>query len=547
MKKQYAIHLLLLFLVVNGLMAQPGPGNSGAIPYKLGGSPLFGKDIVINDQPAQDQRTVSLCTASNGWNYSVTTYYDSIQHISNFDILRSTDGGMTWNIIYPGLGTGAGDVKLKVNDIVAIDQTSSDIKLFWAYKYSTNTSPWGGSFVLRFNGNTGDFEAILPPWNPYVSDIKIISDYFYSSVNSNPHSFGILYSLHATDRDSLIFLSSDDAGMTVTHKQVLAVVLTSHFRKISLNYGRSASYPEGRYFATWEVVDDMAQPAGHIYTSHSEPYFNSPFTTPICLDSLDSSSINKLRNPTIACQYSSTDNSEGNLSEIIICEKYVPDNNSFEIQGFYNKKAVGTNNFTPFSPASSSNYRIQPSVNFNPYNSTFMLTYFDSTELKLPFLTNDVNLTNPDLWDVTSSAYNDNPSLINPKPTVKINDAKQAGMNAWISEGPGNSGVALFDAAYSDWTGINEGTINATYRAIKIYPNPCHDMLNLVVELNDNESVKIEITNSMGKNELIFPSKTFSKGKHKIMLSVSSLSEGPYFYKFITGAFSTSGKFIIIR
>jgi hypothetical protein len=546
MKKQYVLHLLLLFLFLNELMAQHGPGNYEAIPYKTGGSPLFGKDIVIDNLPDQDQRDVAICSAFNGWLYAVTTYYDSINHIPISDILRSTDSGITWNLIYGG-SPGTLYCKFHSDGIVAIGDSLSNLKIFSSGVRSVHPTSLGTGFVDRLNGVTGEWEGILPPYESGVTDISVVTDYNYPTIGSNPHSLGILYSYNKNNKDSIIFLSSSNGGMTVDNKQVLASSTHSFFRNVELNYGRSASYPEGRFFAVWEEMQDSSQTMGHIYTSHSEPYFNSPFTTPVCLDSLDTTAINKLRNPTIACQYSGTDNNQGNLSAVVLCEKSVSDHNSFELQGFYNLQAVGTNNFTPFMPSSSSNSRIQPSVNYNPYNSTFMLTFFDSTDLKLPFLTNDVNLANPNVWNVVSSAYNDNPSLIIPKPTVKINDAKQAGMNAWISEGPGNSGVALFDAAYSDWTGINEGTINATSRTIQIYPNPCRDMLNLVVELNDNESVKIEITNSMGKNELIFPSKTFSKGKHKITLSVSSLSEGPYFYKFITGAFSTSGKFIIIR
>jgi len=57
--------------------------------------------------------------------------------------------------------------------------------------------------------------------------------------------------------------------------------------------------------------------------AHSEPDFNSPFTTPVCLDSLDSTGINKNRNPKITCQFSIADNDSSNLTEIILAEKWI--------------------------------------------------------------------------------------------------------------------------------------------------------------------------------------------------------------------------------
>ena len=73
MKAFITFSVLLLILSLNRLNAQTGlPGNS-VIPLKPQ-SPLFGKDIVINDQPDQDQHKVALCYAFNGWLYAAVTY-----------------------------------------------------------------------------------------------------------------------------------------------------------------------------------------------------------------------------------------------------------------------------------------------------------------------------------------------------------------------------------------------------------------------------------------------------------------------------------------
>ena len=127
--------------------------------------------------------------------------------------------------------------------------------------------------------------------------------------------------------------------------------------------------------------------------------------------------------------------------------------------GYYNLQAARTSHFKPLNIATSFNNELQPDICFNPYNSKFMVTYFDFTNKKLPFLTNDVNLANPNSWNVVSQGYNDNNNLVAPYPKVDLNIVQQNGMNAWISAGTGGNGIALFDAPYSTYTGVSGQTV----------------------------------------------------------------------------------------
>jgi hypothetical protein len=92
----------------------------------------------------------------------------------------------------------------------------------------------------------------------------------------------------------ITFYSSSNGVMSFDNTKVVATTSNSYFHKVALNYGRSPSWSTGRYFAVWEAQAGQTSTIGHIYTAHSEPDFNSAFTKPVCIDSVDPSTINKV-------------------------------------------------------------------------------------------------------------------------------------------------------------------------------------------------------------------------------------------------------------
>jgi len=63
--------IVLSLLIPFTANAQDNPRNSVFSPYKSGASPLFGKDIVIYDDPTVNQENLAICTAFNGWFCSI--------------------------------------------------------------------------------------------------------------------------------------------------------------------------------------------------------------------------------------------------------------------------------------------------------------------------------------------------------------------------------------------------------------------------------------------------------------------------------------------
>jgi hypothetical protein len=527
MKTRFKFFILIIYLLsIEGIHAQYGFLGGSAFPLKPQ-SPLFGKDIVINDTATGDQRKVAICSAFNGWLYAAYWVKKIGSNLGSMEItiMKSENSGINWAVLRSVL-TGAPHEVFTSFKIAVCGDSLSNLKLFLGLIYYDTLYHTGVALVPRLNGITGATETdILNDQFVDAHDLDLATDYNYPAANSNPGSLAILYSKHQVPADSLIFCSSSDGGMTINNHKVVSESMDQfHFCKVAINYGRSPSYSDGQYFAAWELKSINNSNFDHIYTAHTELNFNSQFTTPVCLDSLDPSGINKFRNPVIACQFSSSDNDSSNLTDVIMAEKQISPNN-YDIRGFYNLQATTSRHFDEFSINSGSNNKTQPDINFNPFNSTFMLTYFDSTWQSLPFLTNDVNLSNPGSWNIISPAYNDSPDLASPYPQVKISFVQQAGIDAWISKGISGNGVALFDAPYSNYTGVSQFNSGSHARLIGVYPNPATDYIT--VELSGIvKETNLSIVNIEGQE---FISRQISQPK--TIIDISSMPSGVYFVR----------------
>jgi hypothetical protein len=524
---------------MEGIHAQHGFPGGAVVPLKPQ-SPLFGKDIIIFDSLNVNQNDVVICSAFNGWLYAIVTYYDSVASKPGLSLMQSVDNGMTWAYLYGKVSPVTG-VKFRSNSIVALGDSVSALKIFWATIYSDSLSSLGQGFVYRFNGITGNYETQLFSYNG-LSSIALSSDYNYQASGSSYPTLGMVCSTPT----QIAFHCSSNGGVSFNNSQIVATTSNLYFQKVALNYGRSPSWSTGRYFVAWEAQASQLSTSGHVYTAHTEPDFNSAFTTPVCLDSIDPTLINKVRNPVIACQFSGSDNDSSNLTEVIMLEKELSSVN-YDIGGFYNLQATTSNHFTEFSISTSPNNKSEPDINFNPFDSTFMLTYYNSTLHTLPFLTNDVNLANPYVWNTVSSAYNDNGNLVSPLPKVKLNYLEQSGMDAWISVESNGSGVALFDAPYSTYTGVSEINSGSPGRVTGVYPNPCNSDITVYFEMQTTGKVTISIYSLVGQTEGIITNQNYPSGKHQLKYNVSNLSPGTYIYTFKSGDFLTSGKFTVIR
>jgi len=151
----FLVFFLLLFFF-NDLNAQPGSFGGSKVPYQMNRSPLFGKDIVIDNQPTLDQRQVAVCSAFNGWLYEVYSY-NNIDVLASVRIMRSKDNGITWFKLVDAYLGNSNCIFTKL-DIIAPGTDTTNLKIFLGSVWLDTISTVGG---LMFPSLTGLMEVPL--------------------------------------------------------------------------------------------------------------------------------------------------------------------------------------------------------------------------------------------------------------------------------------------------------------------------------------------------------------------------------------------------
>ena len=197
-------------------------------------------------------------------------------------------------------------------------------------------------------------------------------------------------------------------------------------------------------------------------------------------------------------------------------------------------QAATNSHFEKFTIANSSHSNIQPDISFNTYSSDFMVTYFDSTDHKLPFLTNNLDLTTPNTWNIVSNGYNDSNIFTSPYPKVRMNYGQLEGMNVWSSEGLSSNRIALFDAPYSTYTSLIQEKYLPQSGSLKVYPNPSNQVISISFNIYEAEMVSIELCNLLGQPFEKITNQFYCAGNHVVQYEVSKLHSGNYMIIFVS-------------
>jgi hypothetical protein len=524
MKNITTVILCVLLLLQLNLSGQ---GNHSLLqPLKVSDSPMFGNDIPLFPDTSQNQHSVSVCSAFNGWLYAAYGYNTPITNILMVKLLKSIDGGQTW-ITLSDLSPMIANFEYQYLQLLAIGDSVSNLKLVLGYieksiLYPTDT--YGEIGV--YDAITGTAMNDLYHTNSLIS-LSLASDNNNKPTGANRPTFGALINNNYYSNDSIIFYSSDNLAASFNNRKVLAYSTMKLYTNVSLSYGKSASAGTGCYYVTWGQKINQNTSWGHIFTSHSSPNFNSSFTTPLKVDSIYPALTGIVRNPIICTQSSDYDNDSLDLTSMILMEKYNSSPAGFNLRGLYNKRASSTNHFYSFTLNDTTEYSVQASAVFNPFDSTFVITYYDSTNQKLPFVTNKYNFHNPNTWQIITSGYNDNSNLAAPYPRISLN-MEHSEICAWGAQGSNGKKIALVDAPYL-YSGVNsENADNKEIDGLIVFPNPCSDFFNVKFNLKYSSDVIITIINSLGMKMVQYPIHHLIAGEHELLFSDLHLFCGSY-------------------
>lgn len=480
----------------------------------------FGPDVTIQTDTA-DQRRVEIATAFNGWMYAAYATEDVATDKGGITITKSTDGGYTWTVMDSYFPTG---VRYPAHDIIVTGTDTNSLKVTLAgVNYNVGTNNYT-IFIDNYNATSGVFTGAtysLPKGTNKVYDVELASDYNYPAVGASPYSISMLYSSYSPSFDSIVSVTSLDAGQTYTNRQTVATT-GSYFRNVSLDYGRSSSASNGRYFAAWERLPSSTARNGNIYTSRHQSTVDGSWITPINLDSVSTTMIGLCRNPRIAISRTLDDNDSGSVSAVVLVDRdYNGDGSDYDLLGFSNRRAHFTNFWYRLDVRNTGSNDMMPDIVFDDSNKVFRAVFFDSTLHNLTYVLNEWNLVNQSSWTTEAFAMNDD-SLASHNPYPRITYRRMAdevGL-AWIEEGAGSDGIAKFDVESFMYASTEDQMkeLNAF-----LYPNPVKTTLHIELEGEATTST-ITVTDLNGRQVR----KMELDGQTLLSLNVDDLSTGTY-------------------
>lgn len=505
-----------------------------------GMSPQYFNDVIIENS-TYDQRNVKISAAFNGWLYAAYSTSNTSTGAGGITIRKSRNNGITWTTLdsYQPANT-----KYPTFDIVVAGTDTNNLILYLAGVNVNTSTGVNYLFFDKYNARTNAFMGSWANARNYgtnrVNDIAVASDYKFPAFGATPYSIGMLYSLYTPTIDSVIFVLSGNGGTGQTYSY--GVYGTGYYtRKVDLAYGRSLNGSNGRYFGVWERLASSSARNGNIYTSRSASTVGGAWIAPKNLDSLSSTMIGLCRNPVIAVQHNNINNDSAATTAVVLTERdFGGTATDYDVLGFFNKKAHYTLNWQRLDVINTGEKDNQPHIAYDPANNNFLTVYHDSTNHKLPYCVNGMNLTNPNTWGYITTQYNDlTTNIKNPYPRVDIDPSVVKTVHVWNSEGTAK-GIALFDAenlstAVKDAT---ESTVSAD-----IYPNPASNWVKITLNLKNVNDVSMEIYDAVGnvmKRE-VYNNQSNIEVKN---INISDLADGVYILKLSSDKASYSKKLV---
>jgi hypothetical protein len=537
---------VVLAIVVTDLAAQHSLGGREILPLKSTLSPVYGPDVLIDPNPAEDQVECRIAVASNGWIYAAY-----IIRAGGFRVARSVDGGTTWTYS----STLRPAYTLTAIDLAVTGADSAGIKV-----WIINTGYFNASIDM-WDVDLQELDGNLTAAGSYTIDSMISNDGYYGaaiatdqsfpSAGTNPYSLAVLFSKGGIVSDEVVFKSSSTGNAVFDNTKVVGTS-TASITQVALAYGRSYSFPEGRYFAAWHVQPFSGWAGdyeGEIYTSFTPSAYNGSWILPIRVDNLVASAAGRCKHPAIACQVNNTNNISSGISTVLLFDRVVEqlplDKNG--VVGVYNLDPLLSSVWTALTIESSLNvFSMQPDITFDSVQNIFYSTWCDSTSQHLKCSSQLMDMPSPSNWTMISSGYNDiQNTLIAPYPKVRINSVSQELVHVWGYRQSSYNDNVVFDGT-SVATGVPAYRQPSGRIIIRLAPNPVTDVFQVSFEAGSVCMGNIRILDQSGQTAIVrdFPVKP---GQNSITISADGLPQGLYFCALTAGSEHAAAKLVILR
>ncbi len=214
-----------------------------------------------------------------------------------------------------------------------------------------------------------------------------------------------------------------------------------------------------------------------------------------------------------------------------------------DVLGFVRKNSTA-NHWSRFNvlTGSASNAK-QPHIIFDMLNTSFLVTYWDSTTGKLPLTYAGINF-NPNTysWPNLIEQYNDATiNMEDVKPHISLNPTNGRTNFVWISGGINVEGVAYFDSNTS-LVGVEE---EIDEQQLFCFPNPANGLTTVNFRLAQAKKLSLELKDLSGRVVYRMANAQFTAGQNRISLPTEFLDEGCYLITLSSEQLFISNKLII--
>ena len=541
--------LSFIVLVFTGFVTLAGPGDPKhpellSNPVISPSSLNSGDDVIISNTP-EDQTNSEIVVSGYGWIYHLMGIQSG--SVGGMRLSVSKDNGITFSDLYTFTSAGLSWYGL---DLAVAGYDSASSKVFISgIRYEDATSGHN-PFLYVVSGLDGSYIGqpfIFENGTDSVYTTSLVTDFGFPSLASSPYGVAMAYSKFGSPTDSLLIVTSVDGG-GICSLPVFVASSTRFFGQISLAYGHSQSWSNGRLFLAAHE-HDFGVENGNVRMFRTDAGFNDNVIVNLgYIDSLDTYTNGHVRNPTLSMQNNGTNNDSSGLSAALIFDCDIHgDGSDLDLNGFTSYDPVLGNFWSKTFADVSFGITLQPNLNFDPVNSNFLLTYFDSSASSLFFKYTNFNFGSGAVWNLIYSQYNDIPApnagtLLNPWPKVAIDPVFNQVVFSWRNETI-NGGACLFDAEFN--TNQIDDVLNSDLTKLSLAPNPADREMTLNFTIEKSDNILLQMRNLAGQEIVLNQNLQAITGENSLQLDVSSFASGIYSLSIITSKGSFNQKIVL--
>ncbi len=507
------------------------------------------------------------CSAidSNGNRYIFNTYES--------DAYKSSDNGNTWMDISAGMSFAARGAKVYGNTLFAWNG-------YWLYEYNISTNKW--SLISRFDsrGELKEFYKYNDAYYAFTDKGVFVADREEPVYPNNymPLKVGNRWSYRVTDNN----------GTTIVEREVTGtktVAGITYYNISNLNYSLGYNRQQNKLFSLkntfMKLICDFSLPVDAVFENIRTSNTDTTYSIIEKKDTLSNIVVNsrgyKVRYgfedsfSRYSQYYTSFDYNYFTpgigLSESIIVD-WMGDTTRYELFDALIIDEDGNKSY-PLSnsgPVITEVEELQLSSDSNKVKGSFKVRHpfnlLKDDEIILNYTNNvyaeyfyshdsdtsDVFISEMEyskidglarLLLLINSSYVQSGYKLNCR-IVATDNSLQEHRSIYPDEG-----YLKFDLSSSDVEVIDEDV--SSYQLQQNYPNPFNASTLIQFSITQNETVILEVFNSIGEKITTLVNSEFSEGDYRVTFDATYLTSGIYYYRITAGSFTDTKKMILLK